>query len=267
MFENDYEATPVDSEVLLSEEPSDLTKGHIRDQFKNPSTMRYDYVSTFIENYNYTMDTIYDEDVIDDINAVTDTFVKFMMNILTKYYGIGFPELEEKSTETQLDVLHMVYRYFILRMKHNISSYCMNYIKKHKRELLDMFSEKKDIASVNLLNDGIDASDVILISNLYEIVNYILEQETDVDEFLAHSDMDEPNLETEEMVSYYETFTLVGNFTAPYMDHAKSDRGLIKEVEIKLRNKILKPYKKLFKKVVPSESNTLVSEEDSKAEE
>lgn len=261
MFDTDYTSIPVDSEVLLSDEPSELTKEHIRQQFQHPNNMRFDYVSTFIETYNYTMMKITDEDVIGEIESVTDSFIQFMINILVKYYNVGFPTIGDKSTDNQLEMLHMVYRYFVLNMKHNITSYCWNYIKKHRDELFDEFPERKDVLSASLLSDGISVADVALIANLYNIINMILGKECDVDEFLAHSDNNEPRLETEEMIEYYDQFELVGNFTETYMEQAQSDASFIKEVEAKIRNKILKPYKKSFKKVVPSESNTLADED------
>lgn len=145
----------------------------------------------------------------------------------------------------------MTYRYFIVNIKHNFSSFCLNYILRNKRELSDTLPKKKDVSSLNLKRDGIDADDIVIVSNLYTIILNIIEQNHDVDEFILNSDVNDPRLETDMMNEYYENFTVTGNFYPEYRKMLNTP--FIKEIESKLRNKILKPYKKKMEKVMKDE--------------
>ena len=99
-----------------------------------------------------------------------------------------------------------------------------------------------------------DPDDIAIISNLYEIIQEIIfGKDHDIDEFLANSDINEPRLETELMTEYFENFTITGNF---YPEYRKMlNKSFIKEIEAKVRNKILKQYKKRLEKKEIAESD------------
>ena len=70
----------------------------------------------------------------------------------------------------------------------------------------------------------------------------ILTEEISVDDFLENCDKDESCLETRFILDKYEKFQITGNFVEKYVDMLDDDFKL--ELEIKIRNKILKKYKK-----------------------
>ena len=61
-----------------------------------------------------------------------------------------------------------------------------------------------------------------------------------------NSDVNDPRLETDMMNEYFENFTVTGNFYPEYRKMLNTP--FIKEIESKIRNKILKPYKKKLEK-------------------
>lgn len=251
MYDYEFEPTPTDAEIFLSDEPINLLKQHIRAQFSDPMNYKFDYVGSYIESFRMSVLQIETDDDENDLERMNDDFIRFLLNIFDKYLGLGFPDFEEKSYEDQLDILHMTYRYFIVNIKHNFSSFCLNYILRNKRELSDTLPKKKDVSSLNLKRDGIDADDIVIVSNLYTIILNIIEQNHDVDEFILNSDVNDPRLETDMMNEYYENFTVTGNFYPEYRKMLNTP--FIKEIESKLRNKILKPYKKKMEKVMKDE--------------
>ena len=251
MYDYEFEPTPTDAEIFLSDEPINLLKQHIRAQFSDPMNYKFDYVGSYIESFRMSVLQIETDDDENDLERMNDDFIRFLLNIFDKYLGLGFPDFEEKSYEDQLDILHMTYRYFIVNIKHNFSSFCLNYILRNKRELSDTLPKKKDVSSLNLKRDGIDADDIVIVSNLYTIILNIIEHDHDVDEFILNSDVNDPRLETDMMNEYYENFTVTGNFYPEYRKMLNTP--FIKEIESKLRNKILKPYKKKMEKVMKDE--------------
>lgn len=260
MFEYQYEPTPAETEIVLSEEPLNLIKEHIRSQFANPMEKKFDYVGSYIEKYKVSvMDIVTDDDEI-ELDSLNDEFIRFMLNIFDKYLDIGFPDFDTKSIDEQHEMIHMVYRYFIINIKHNFSSFCMNYIMKNKREIAENQPRKKDVTSLNLKKDVIDQDDITIVSNLYNIIDDIIfKYEHDIDLFIGDSDWKEPHLETEMIEDYYDDFSVVGNFYSGY--RAMVNKEFIKEIECKVRNRILKPYKKKLGKDTIEEISEDISDE------
>ena len=254
MFNYDFEPTPAETEIFLSDEPLNLIEQHIRSQFESPLDYKFDYVGSYIETFKMSVLQIETDDDEDDLVRLNGDFVRFMLNIFEKYLGLGFPDFEDKSYEEQHDIIHMTYRYFIVNIKHNFSSFCINYIMRNQKELSEIQPKKKDVTSLNLKRDGLDPDDIAIISNLYEIIQEIIfGKEHDIDEFLVNSDINEPRLETELMTEYFENFTITGNF---YPEYRKMlNKSFIKEIEAKVRNKILKQYKKRLEKKEIAESD------------
>lgn len=252
MFNYDFEPTPAETEIFLSDEPLNLIKQHIRSQFSSPLDYKFDYVGSYIETFRMSVLQIESDDDEDELTRMNDDFIRFMLNIFEKYLDLGFPEFEDKTYEEQHDIIHMTYRYFIINIKHNFSSFCINYIMRNMKELSEIQPRKKDVTSLNLKRDGLEPDDIAIISNLYEIIkDIIFNKEHDVDEFLMNSDVNEPRLETELMTEYYENFTVTGNF---YLSYRKMvNNSFVKEIESKVRNKILKQYKKRLVKKVSDE--------------
>lgn len=244
MYEYPFEPTPADTEIFLSSEPLNLTKAHIASQFKDPLRFNFDYVGSYIETYRYSkLEEITDDDT-NELELLNDDFVKFMLFMFETRLGIGFPDLVDcNSVEVQHGMFHMTYRYFIINIKHNFSSFCLNYIEQHRKEILDIVPRKKDVTSLNLKKDDIDADDIAIIASLSEIIRHIIfDKEHDIDYFLQNSDLDEPRLETELMIDLFDNFKITGNFYPYYRKMV--DDTFLKEIECKVRNKILKKYKK-----------------------
>ena len=78
--------------------------------------------------------------------------------------------------------------------------------------------------------------------NIAKVIDIISSNPFDVDEFLEFSKGDDADVENEYINEKYDEFIVNGNFVEPYF-FMLSDTFRI-EVECKVRNKILKKYRK-----------------------
>lgn len=242
----EFEPNDIDSDSFLSELPLSLLKENIVSQFDDPLEYRKkDYVQTFISMYRYSEENAdaYEAEDMDNIMELRDDFYVFMQKILKDYLGLGFVDFPDMSKEDQDDMIHYVYRFFIINMKKNFSCYIMNYIDNHHGEFCrDDEEKKKDVTTLSLKKDVTDLEDIYILANLGEVIDSILTEDISVDDFLKNCDKDESCLETRFVTNKFDKFKLTGNFVEKYVEMLDYDFKL--ELEIKIRNKILKKYKK-----------------------
>ena len=99
MYDYEFEPTPSDAEIFLSDEPINLLKQHIRSQFTDPMNYKFDYVGSYIESFRMSVLQVETDDDENGLERMNDDFVRFMLNIFEKYLGLGFPDFEEKSNK------------------------------------------------------------------------------------------------------------------------------------------------------------------------
>ena len=117
----------------------------------------------------------------------------------------------------------------------------MNYINKNRSSYEIDEDKKKDVTYLSFKREVTDPVDVYILSNLHSIIEDILAEEISVDDFFENCD-DENCLETQFVSREYDNLEIVGNFVDAYREMIDAD--FISEIESKIRNKILKKYKK-----------------------
>lgn len=246
----DYNYIPndIDTEMMLTEVPIDILEENILGQFNNPlENHKMDYISNFIIKYRYTKQMVengYNEDDTVELERVRDEFLSFIQSLFDERLDISFPDMETMIDEDQDDCIHFTYRFFITNFKQNFVNLVLNYIEKHKKEICDISAKKKDVSTLNFRKDIEDPDDVLILSNLNEIVDYILTRTYTVEEFLDLTDRDEPSLERYLLEQYYDEGKIVGNFLDKYF--RMMTRNFKIEIECAARNDILKKYLKFL---------------------
>lgn len=256
----EYMPTELDDEMFLSDVPLGLLEDSITNQFKDPTEYRKkDYVQTFITRYEYTkeeiLDTEEDEKLVEDIY---DNFLEFMRKIFSSYLGIGFDNIEDKSEEDALEMIHVTYRFFMTNIRKNFIHLIYNYIKQHKEIIVQSVSDRQDVTAIAFTNEGVAEDDVAIISNLEEVIDYILSQPFTDDEFIELCETDKSCLETEFVRDAFDDFSITGNFVDKYISMVDDD--LKSTLESKIRNKILKEYPNRKKKVADMVTPTVEEE-------
>lgn len=240
----EYEPTDIEDELFLSEVPLNLIEKSIESQFQDPLEYRKkDYVQTFITKYDFSKDNLYEEDK-QNLEMMHDQFIAFIVNIFNVYLSIGFPDIEDMEDDDQHELILLTYRFFIKNIKKNFVTLIINYINRYKDEILDesISSKKKDVTTLNFKVEIDNDEDVTILSNLRSIINYILSQEMNIDEFFELIKSDGNCLETEFVEEKFNDFTITGNFIPDYIKMI--DENFYTELESKIRNKILKKYPK-----------------------
>ena len=241
-FNFDYQPTDIGDEVFLSEIPFSLLKKSIKSQFNDPLEYRKkDYVQSFITQYEFSKNDAYDyeDQKLDDFH---EEFIAYMNEIFEAYLSVGFPDIEEKTEDEQHEIIHLTYRFFIKNIKKNFITLIMNYIDKYKLELASSLPKKKDVTSLNLKAEIDNEEDIIIISNLNEVIDDILSIDFSVEEFLELCTDKGNCLETEFIKDSYNNYVITGNFVEEY--EKMVDSYFKTELESKVRNKILKKYPK-----------------------
>lgn len=241
---NNYSYNPneVDSEIFLSELPLSLMQETIRNQFEEP--MEYwknDYLQTFFNKYEFTKENMTEEDE-EEVEELYTGFISFMENIFKEFLGIGIPNLDDMDEEDQEEIIRFIYRYFIIDIRKNFVNLIYNYIKDRKESIAERMEKKKDVTSLSLKKYVTDEDDIIILSNLSEVINDILSEEFTIDEFFKYSRTDKNELEIDFVSDRYDSCDITGNFVTKYIEMI--DEDLKVEIECKVRNKILKKYKK-----------------------
>lgn len=240
----EYEPQDVDSAVLLSEMPLNVLMGSIEKQFIDPTeSNNTDYVQSFITKYQVTKNTYTEEEDFEELSKLYDTFVSFMENILRERLNIGMPELDNISEDDQLELIHYIYRFFILNIKKNFTSFIYHWIKENGDSIAEDLPKRKDV-SANALREVIEeGKDLAIITNLNIVITMALnDQSVDVDEFLSLARGKGADLENDFITDHFDSFDITGNFVEPYCKLL--DEDTLVEIECKVRNKILKKYRK-----------------------
>ena len=118
----------------------------------------------------------------------------------------------------------------------------LNYIDNHANAICKEIELKKDVTSISLKKYVTDDNDLTIVSNIGDVIRYILESEISVTDFLNYASLNKPNLEAEYISEKYDTCDITGNFVERYCEMLNED--FIVEIECKVRNKILKKYRK-----------------------
>lgn len=243
-----YEPNEIDSDVLLSEMPLSLMKENIMSQFEDPLEYRKkDHITTFLNMYQYSKENanIYEDEEMDNVIELRDDFYTFMQKLFKDYLNIGFVNFDDKSEEEQDNLIHFVYRFFIMNIKKNFVGYILNWIDDHRDILMDVDGDKKkDVTSMSFKKEITDPIDIYILSNLSYLIDMILDELVEdvlIDDFFEKCS-DEDCLETRFVSNTFDETDISGNFLEKYVDMLDVD--FKSEIESKIRNKILKKYKK-----------------------
>lgn len=244
-IEFDYIPNEIDSDQFLSDVSLDLLKENIKAQFSDPLEYRKkDHITPFLAKYQYSKDNAdaYEEEDLEDIRDLRDEFYNFMQIMFKQYLNIGFPNFSDSGEEEQDDLIHYTYRFFLMNIRKNFVCFLMNQINR-RRDTFDVDDDKRrDVTTLSFKKEISDPVDVYILSNLHSIIKDILaDTEISIDDFFEDCD-NEGCLETQFVSRKFDEIAIVGNFIESYFTMLDAD--FIADIESKIRNKILKKYKK-----------------------
>lgn len=267
-----YQPTDLEDELFLSEVPIELIQSSIKTQFEEPLEYRKkDYVQSFITKYVFSKDNLLEDDMI-MLDVYRDRFLQFIEEIFYNNLSVGFTNLDDLSEEDQHELIHLTYRFFIKNIKKNFVNVIGNYINENRNEISQRYTKKKDVTALNFKTEIDDDYDILVLSQLGDIIDDIidtLKQSDDVMEFFDLCLSDEPILELEYVKNAYNEMELTGNFIEKYLNML--DDEFLSEIQSKIRNRILKKYPKRVRKAdieeIDNEEEISTQEENIENEE
>lgn len=261
MYQPSYD-TDMENENFLTEFPLGLIEEAIRSQFNEPLEYRKnDYVENFLNSYNYSKTNAYEEEE-ENLEELHTRFLIFIKEIFYDYLSIGMPNIEDLDEDEQHKFIHYTYRFFMNNIKKNFVNLIYNTICEEKDTIYNLAIKKKDVISLNFKQEISDEYDILVLSNLSDIVDFVLEQEYTIDSFFDLIKSDSLSVELEYVKSAFENFDLTGNFTTNYISMV--DGYFRTELESKIKSKILKKYpKRKLEKVKEIDSDDEVENPES----
>ena len=230
-----------DTEEFLSEISLSVLKENLLQQFRDPGWVSIDYFDIFVKSFEYSMGEVEDEDDVAELNRLKIDFFEFMTDLFRAFLGIGFPNFMDTSDDDDaIDLMHFTYRFFALNIRENFLYYIWNFLNKYREDISERFEAKKDISYLayrKKLND----QDIMLISNLADIIAYILKKDTTLDEFFELCEGDESVVELMTLANGYNEMLITGNFIPKYAKMIGSTLYL--EIEQVIRSNILRKYR------------------------
>lgn len=230
-------------EVFLTDFPIEIIENSISSQFRNPFEFRNrDYIQTFISQYEYSINNC-DETEMESLEEYHDKFIQFILKLFQSKLGIGIPNIEDKVDSEVHEMIHIVYRFFIMNIKRNFINYIYNYVYTRKEEIESSFAteKRKDVTTNSFKEEIGDEYDILVLTNLPKIVNYVLENILPAYEFLTMCMDERPCLETTFVMEKFEKYEITGNFSNTYASMMLSvdDKS---DVISAIRSRILNKY-------------------------
>lgn len=238
------ESDEIENELFLSAIPLNLLEEAIKSQFNDPLEYRKtDYVKSFINKYEFSVKNMYEYDQA-ELDSLQTDFIEFMEKMFYNYLQIGIDNIDDYNEDNQHALIHFTYKFFINDIKKNFVNIVCNIIDTKKDEITSICDKKKDVIYLNFKSEINDEYDVMVLSNLATIVNYVLSLDYTIDEFfdLCESNNNNSQLDLHYVRDKFDSFVLTGNFVPLYKKMINKD--FKNEIESKVRNKILKKYPK-----------------------
>lgn len=236
-----YEPQSLEADVFLSDVPISLIKENIKSQFDSPMNNRMDYVTTFIDNYDFSKEQCTDDDELKVLRGAKDDLFSFIRSLFWDYLGISFPDFEDRDEDDQDELIRCTYRYFIINMKKNFVNMVLHYIDERKEEVLGICVKKKDVTTLAYKKQISNPDDVLILSNLNNVVKHVISSEIYADDFIRYSRRNN-DYEGEYIETAFDEDKITGNFVPEYCRMVKSQLDI--EIVNKVRQKIFNEGRK-----------------------
>jgi hypothetical protein len=243
----DYEPVEGEDETTLTDTSLQLIKESIENQFKNPiGYAKVDFVSQFIQRYRLTLTEISDdfnESETAEVKNMHTNFISFMERTLKEKLNIGIVDLEDMGEEDQEQIIHYLYRFFIININQNMFNYVYHYIKEHLDAIVEVLPEIKTVSSKRMEEVVDDPSIIKICTWMSKVIDIALHDENIfVDDFFTLCRSKEYDLEREFIIEKYDNDEVTGNFVDNY--RTMLPEPTLIELETELIAKFTKKYRK-----------------------
>ncbi len=231
VFFNEDMSSNIEIEMLLVDLPIELIKENVRSQIERVYG-NINYLNIVSDKLKLIEDQYEDTDIKMRVNDIRNTFFKEIIDIITEKFEIDVNIDFSDAYETE-NVAMDLYVFYIVELRRNTYKFLLNYIKDRKKDIvetLNLSKPKKDVTTISV-RKKLKSIDVKIISNLYEVVDYILDIGIDDAEFLEYT-------RNSDISDLYNNNTISGSVASIFLEFAK-DSGIISEVVPDIFTKLL----------------------------
>lgn len=236
------EINDFDVQRIMGDLPIEVIKENILTQINDPLLYTSDYaddVYETLENAKQELDHIdvYREDIYEEY----DKFNLFLLSNVSNRFNLGI-DVELLDSCQLNNMAYNCYLFFIVNLKENLENFLYNYISNNRDELSKMFDsefKRKDVTTINMKKTCSRKEDILVLSNLVDVINYVLNIDFDASEFIDLCI--EPGEELGEIIKQQvDTFEIPGNFVPIIIDELRINHNdLIDEFASYIRLNII----------------------------
>ena len=216
-----------DVERILGDLPLDIIKENVKSQIEDPLVFVSNQCDEVYETLNEALDEFgHIDEYKQEIYEMKDSFSIFILEELDKKFNLGvdFDNLQDYELH---EMAVNCYDFFIVNIKEYISNFILNFILCNKSMLCEAF---EDVTTLNMKRITKNKEDVVILSNLNSVINYILDLDHYPEDFIELAP--EPGEYVGSCITeYVNSFKLAGNFVVNLLNEVRySHNDIIDEI-------------------------------------
>lgn len=238
MVQDNDQINGFDVDRIFGDFSIDIVKENIETQMQDPLMYEEDYCD---DVYQVISDAREELDHIDEykqeINEIEDEFNKFLIDKLNDKFNLDI-DLYALEDYQISEMAKNCYEFFVINLRENLKRFLFNYIMDNKLQLAEMLDgeyKRKDVTTLNMKKSLKNKEDVLIMSNLIDVINYILDLEFDPSDFIEWCS--EPGEVCSEYIKEAtNSFLISGNYVPAMINELRySHNDIIDEIASSIR--------------------------------
>jgi hypothetical protein len=220
---NSDDISDLSVETLLSSLSLDIMRDNITQQINGTLVTNQNYLSIVVSKFDEIIDEIVDNDILIKVKQEMIEFCRDLILKLVGQWNLAFDDPNEDTLE-YIEILEVLYNFFILSNVSNVKKFMIEYIKSNKKVLIDTLNiggRSGDITTIANKKKNFDKDNVVVLSNIDTIINYV--KDIDFDSFDFMTIIDDGDYYANQLVSHMTSCTIIGNFAGHYINSALDD--------------------------------------------
>lgn len=222
-----------DVERVLGDLPIDIIKENIKSQILDPLTFSTNQAEQVYETLEEAMNEFgHIDEYRGEIFELKDNFSIFLLTEINNKFNLEI-DTENLDDYEVHNIAKNCYDFFIVNLREVLTNFILNYICLNKSNISSVFDDeykKKDVTTINMKKLTKNKDDVIILSNINSVINYILDIEHQPEDFMELA-IEPGEYVGESVKDYVNSFKIAGNFVFNLINELKlSHNDVIDEI-------------------------------------
>lgn len=224
------------AEALLDSLSLGVMKNNISQQIKGTISSQQNFLSIVIEKFEMIDKNVEDPDIRREIRYEIIDFCRDLIMEIVDTYGLYYDD--DYGDSDRVELLCILYNFFVLRGKEFVCTFFINYIQQNKNSLMEAICEKSqidmDVTTISNEKKNFQKDNIWIVSHINTVIDFIISRGVEPDEFLRVINDGDYYVDT--LLSYYSQDIIGGDFTSVYMEKYVDDYN--SEYSTEVRNDI-----------------------------